>query len=373
MIKEQQADDLFSGKNEENSLSLDDLKQKTENKPEPIREISKEPIHINESMKETAKEGIPVSPEAKLSKEPAGEPLKEHLKEHHRERRSKSFPVKLTNGRQPGQSIAKSEKEPAQIKKEIDKPVKPVEVISAEKWLKKETVNPSPSRNQEMKKTEPSAFSQHVKSSAEKMPESEKIVVKPAQTPSSQAPRKIHGGDKLRTEGSFGQILQEARVYLNLSIEQVSIRTRIDKYYLEALERDDLKSLPAPVYVNAYVRTLCHLYNIPEKEICEKIKQENKPLPVPEKILQHIEKGGQVNEEEKKKFNRFILSLSAAALFIVLSTGFVLYKMKWEKIEKPVTAISVRTDESYKYFSEQTERFIAPQIINMTELKQADK
>jgi hypothetical protein len=54
---------------------------------------------------------------------------------------------------------------------------------------------------------------------------------------------------------SPGEVLSRARLALGVSLEQAAGATRIRSTHLGALERWDLRSLPAPVYVRGYLRT----------------------------------------------------------------------------------------------------------------------
>ena len=65
---------------------------------------------------------------------------------------------------------------------------------------------------------------------------------------------------------SPGEILQEGRVHSGLSINQVEQITKIRLSYLEAIEHDDFPKLPPVVYVTAYIKTLCSLYNISSED-----------------------------------------------------------------------------------------------------------
>jgi hypothetical protein len=53
----------------------------------------------------------------------------------------------------------------------------------------------------------------------------------------------------------LGKTLSQARVARALSLEDCERDTRISKRYLDALEREDWKIFPAPVYSRAFLRT----------------------------------------------------------------------------------------------------------------------
>ena len=53
----------------------------------------------------------------------------------------------------------------------------------------------------------------------------------------------------------LGKTLSQARVARALTLEDCERDTRISKRYLDALEREDWRSFPAPVYSRAFLRT----------------------------------------------------------------------------------------------------------------------
>ncbi len=53
----------------------------------------------------------------------------------------------------------------------------------------------------------------------------------------------------------LGQTLSQSRVARGLTLEDCERDTRISKRYLDALEREDWKVFPAPVYSRAFLRT----------------------------------------------------------------------------------------------------------------------
>jgi hypothetical protein len=124
-----------------------------------------------------------------------------------------------------------------------------------------------------------------------------------------------------------GQLLQEARVRCDLSLDQVAIATKIKRQFLESIERDDAEHLPPEVYVKAYVRRLCHHYGLDEEQVfalavAQPAKHPEKTIP--NEILQHIEEGKQVNPAEEKKI-RHLTWAAVAAVILIAGTGVGIY------------------------------------------------
>ena len=61
---------------------------------------------------------------------------------------------------------------------------------------------------------------------------------------------------KMREEENFsGSFFTEVRKYKNMNLGYISSLTKIAAYHLEAIEREDHKSLPAKVYVRGFVKS----------------------------------------------------------------------------------------------------------------------
>jgi cytoskeleton protein RodZ len=57
--------------------------------------------------------------------------------------------------------------------------------------------------------------------------------------------------------GSLGTYLRELRSAKDISLDEVTRATRVGRAHLEALEAEDLASLPAPVFVRGFIRAYC--------------------------------------------------------------------------------------------------------------------
>lgn len=66
-----------------------------------------------------------------------------------------------------------------------------------------------------------------------------------------------------------GEILKKMREYRRMTIENMSERTKISAFYIDAVEKMDSKSLPAPVFVRGYVQQIAKLLGLDEKKVCE--------------------------------------------------------------------------------------------------------
>jgi DnaJ-class molecular chaperone len=75
-----------------------------------------------------------------------------------------------------------------------------------------------------------------------------------------------------------GDFLKKVREYKNISTSKMSEITKINSYYVTALEKMDPKSLPAPVFIRGYVLQIAKVLGLEEKKVAEsymKVFKEN--------------------------------------------------------------------------------------------------
>ena len=83
----------------------------------------------------------------------------------------------------------------------------------------------------------------------------------------------------------LGRTLSQARVARGLTLEDCERDTRISKRYLDALEREDWKVFPAPVYSRAFLRTYSQYLGLNPAELMRLFQaQMEEPIirPLPE-------------------------------------------------------------------------------------------
>jgi cytoskeleton protein RodZ len=64
----------------------------------------------------------------------------------------------------------------------------------------------------------------------------------------------------------LGAYLRELRERQGMSIDELSRATRVLHHYLEALESDDYRSLPAPVFARGFIKAYCQAVGVPPDE-----------------------------------------------------------------------------------------------------------
>jgi transcriptional regulator with XRE-family HTH domain len=81
-----------------------------------------------------------------------------------------------------------------------------------------------------------------------------------------------------------GKTLSQARVARGLSLEDCERDTRISKRYLDALEREDWRIFPAPVYSRAFLRTYAQYLGLDAAQLMRSLREQEEPeiKPLPE-------------------------------------------------------------------------------------------
>ena len=66
-----------------------------------------------------------------------------------------------------------------------------------------------------------------------------------------------------------GEILKKVREYKNITLERMCERTKINLWYMKALESMDPENLPAIVFVRGYIIQICRELELNEKAVAE--------------------------------------------------------------------------------------------------------
>ncbi len=87
---------------------------------------------------------------------------------------------------------------------------------------------------------------------------------------------------------SFGNYLKREREYRHITLDEVSKATKIQKYYLDAIERDEYKLLPGEAYLKGFVRSYAKYIGIEPDDAILRLEaflkqNEAKKTPVPVK------------------------------------------------------------------------------------------
>ncbi|MDD4816734.1 MAG: helix-turn-helix domain-containing protein [Victivallaceae bacterium] len=125
-------------------------------------------------------------------------------------------------------------------------------------------------------------------------------------------------------EPSSGNYLRRIREESRLTLRQVSETTCIGIHYLEALEADNMKKMPPPVYVIAYIRKLCGFYNISPDSAERMIGNLRDQLrtDLPDSIINQVELDTEAVEQEEKEVKKLCWIIGGGiAGFIILAVA----------------------------------------------------
>jgi hypothetical protein len=310
------------------NTEVEPIKNQDEVKPADVTvEVVKKTVSA--SIAALADSGVPVSSKATTVPQavPASIPIVETAVSQVAPQIEKSPEAESTpkRVRQPKTPHAKnSELTEKQAEPAIQ--VKPVTKIPVPDTKQKEVKTPDIQKH-----SVPVSVKKEVTSTASPVPSDQKVTPeqKESKAESHKPVKKTSMTEKFSTDHvTAGQLLQEGRVKAGLSIDQVSISTKIKKTFIDCLERDDFENLPASVYVNAYARSLCSLYNIDKKVIfslLNKVKGKNLAYTVPEEVIHQLEKGKQVNIVQENKVKRMLFVGFAACLILTACISITYY------------------------------------------------
>ena len=79
--------------------------------------------------------------------------------------------------------------------------------------------------------------------------------------------------------GSLGSYLRALREKKNVSVEEIAQATRVSVRQLQALESDDVSSLPAPVFVRGFIRAFCRFLEEPPEEALDRLRATSESEP----------------------------------------------------------------------------------------------
>ena len=84
------------------------------------------------------------------------------------------------------------------------------------------------------------------------------------------AEREIKTESQLSAKAVTGAHLRNIRIAKGVSLDEISAATKIKKSYLEAIESDDPRRFPAPVFMKGFLKTYAKALGLNPEEISEK-------------------------------------------------------------------------------------------------------
>ena len=118
----------------------------------------------------------------------------------------------------------------------------------------------------------------------------------------------------------LGKTLSQARVARGLTLEDCERDTRISKRYLDALEREDWKVFPAPVYSRAFLRTYAQYLGLNPAELM-RLFQAQTEEPAPFTPLPEVRRRPATGSMNWLLAGGVLAFLAIAGIFLYFSSG----------------------------------------------------
>lgn len=157
---------------------------------------------------------------------------------------------------------------------------------------------------------------------------------------------------------TIGQRLRQARLNKNISLDELQQITKIQKRYLEAIERDELDQLPGTFYVRAFVRQYAAAVGENGDKLVAVLdgKASLEP-PLPKRPQPEMVQGSRkaLHEEEPESRFKKLLPVILMGIVALLIVGFVAYMTWQDRNAAPmITESSITVDGSVAETSSST-------------------
>lgn len=143
-------------------------------------------------------------------------------------------------------------------------------------------------------------------------------------------------GTNAATDGHspIGARLREARENRTLTVETVASELNLDVSIIEAIENDDRENLPAPIFVQGYVRNYARLVGLPEEELVAGYRGHAETMPP--LTVARVTRKLPFLQLPSTKLIRNVILVSLAVILIWLAYPFVekLIVLRGESVEE---------------------------------------
>jgi cytoskeletal protein RodZ len=154
------------------------------------------------------------------------------------------------------------------------------------------------------------------------------------------------------TNTTIGEQLRKARLAQNLDLSQIAEETKIGKYYLEAIEANQIERLPGLFFYKAFVRQYSKVLKVDGKKLEAQINSEQGAPEVTIGELRHTRGPIAMREPALRAANKIggdlRLVFASVGLIAVLVGGSVVYT--W--IQRPSTTVVTESKAVYTPASE---------------------
>lgn len=124
-----------------------------------------------------------------------------------------------------------------------------------------------------------------------------------------------------------GRLLRDAREALGFSQEEVARRLHLELKIVRALEEDDYKNLPPPIFVKGYLRNYAGLVNLSADELLASYERLGGNVPPPIKVRVPYTQGVEHRSDQPVQLATYVMGL--AVLVAVLGVWW------WQGVDEP--------------------------------------
>jgi len=149
---------------------------------------------------------------------------------------------------------------------------------------------------------------------------------------------------------TVGTYLKSSREAQNISLGEISHHTKISKWYLDCLEKDDFRNIPGGPYIKGYISSYATFVGIDENEAIKKYDSTNPKSELESQADTNIGKKPRLEFFAYISKKIWILSLALIIIILLLAGGYLLFFQKTEniKIEKTVGSPEQKESQSFK-------------------------
>ncbi|MBI4080264.1 MAG: helix-turn-helix domain-containing protein [Candidatus Levybacteria bacterium] len=133
-----------------------------------------------------------------------------------------------------------------------------------------------------------------------------------------------------------GQRLREERLLKGLSLEDVSLGTKIRSSFLSAIEKGEYNKLPSSAYAQGFVRNYAEFLGLPKREVLALFRREFDE----EKVFKVLPEGMARQDEFSRLPFRLHNTFILIVFLLILLAGFFLYQYRYAFVNPPLDVTS---------------------------------
>ncbi len=134
---------------------------------------------------------------------------------------------------------------------------------------------------------------------------------------------------------AFGENLRREREMRGVSLEEISLATKISLRFLDAIEREDFSKLPGGIFSRSFIRSYARYLGLDEERIVSEFQQAAQPQT---DFDLHRMAGGNTSFARPGDRTTLIATVVAAVLLV---TGYVLFRYSRRAAEAPPPPMAV--------------------------------